>query len=125
MVFIVMVIMVVVTAEGGPGQKIKTKWAVLVRPGWQESASAAEETLSEFHACHSSRSLGTKMIPLGGQVNSFPAMSELFFSGKLWPEGQRDAYANNLEMNEATKTIWIKADRAFGDLFELLSPAKE
>lgn len=61
MVFIVMVIIVVVTAEGGPGQKIKTKWAVLVPPGWQESASTAEETLSEFHEeCHSSRSLGDK-----------------------------------------------------------------
>lgn len=59
--FIVMVIIVVVTAEGGPGQKIKTKWAVLVPPGWQESASTAEETLSEFHEeCHSSRSLGDK-----------------------------------------------------------------
>ena len=59
--FIVMVIIVVVTAEGGPGQKIKTKRAVLVQPGWQESASTAEETLSEFHEkCHSSRSLGDK-----------------------------------------------------------------
>lgn len=68
---------------------------------------------------------GTKMIPLGGQVNSFPAMSELFFSRKLWPEGQHNAYTNNLEMNETTKTIWIKADSAFGDLFELFSHAKE
>lgn len=36
MVFIVMVI-VVVTADGGPGQNIKTKWAVPVQPGWQEA----------------------------------------------------------------------------------------
>lgn len=63
MVFIVMVIIVVVTAEGGPGHKIKTKWAVLVQPGWQESASTAEETLSESHECHSSRSLGNKNDP--------------------------------------------------------------
>ena len=67
---------------------------------------------------------GTKMIPLGGQDNSFPAMSELFFSAKLWPEGQPDAYTNNLEMNGATKTIWIRANRVFGDLFELFSHAK-
>lgn len=32
MVFIVTVI-VVVTADGGPGQNIKTKWAVPVQPG--------------------------------------------------------------------------------------------
>lgn len=33
--FIVMVI-VVVTADGGLGQNIKTEWAVPVQPGWQE-----------------------------------------------------------------------------------------
>lgn len=34
--FIVMVI-VVVTADGGPGQSIKTEWAVPVQPGRQEA----------------------------------------------------------------------------------------
>jgi len=59
------------------------------------------------------------------KLTHFQQCQNFFFSGKLWPEGQHDAYTNNLEMNEATKTIWIKADRAFGDLFELLSHAKE
>lgn len=36
MVFIVMVI-VAVTADSGPGQNVKTEWAVLAQPGWQEA----------------------------------------------------------------------------------------
>lgn len=35
--FIVMVIVVVVTADGGPGRNIKTEGAVLVQPGRQEA----------------------------------------------------------------------------------------
>jgi ABC-type Fe3+ transport system substrate-binding protein len=35
MVFIVKVI--VVTTDSGPGQNVKTKWAVLAQPEWQEA----------------------------------------------------------------------------------------
>lgn len=34
---VIVLVIVVVTADGGPGQNIKTKWAVLVQPGRQEA----------------------------------------------------------------------------------------
>ena len=126
MVFIVMVI-VVVTAEGGPGQKIKTKWAVLVQSGRQEAIYWSLLLHQKKHSLNSTRSVrvagpwGTKIIPIGGQVNSFQPVSEHFsLRGAL-----TGAYTNTLETNGATKTIWIKADQTFGSLLELFSYAKE
>lgn len=72
--FIVMVT-VVVTTEGGPGQNIKTKQAVLVQPGWQEAIYRSLLLQQKKHSLNSTRSVtvagpwGTKMILICGQVN--------------------------------------------------------
>lgn len=81
--FIVMVI-VVVTADGGPGQNIKTKWAVSVQPGWQEAIYRSLLLQQKKHSLNSTRRVrgavaqGTKGIPIGGQVNSCQVVSEPF-----------------------------------------------
>lgn len=85
MVFIVMVIVIVVPAESGLGQNVKTKWAVLVQPGWQAANYWSLLLQQKKHSLDSTRSVtvanpwGKEMIPIGGQANSFQEVSEHFF----------------------------------------------